>query len=77
MSDEPKNKPDETAAPEYIGLAEAAKICGLSHSHLRLFIRKGRIWGTKMGRDWMTTEQAIRDYLATNPKPGPKSKLDS
>ncbi|KAA3663694.1 MAG: DNA-binding protein [Chloroflexi bacterium] len=77
MSDEIKNLSGKESIPKFIGLAEAAKLSGLSHAHLRRFVANGRIWGIKIGRDWMTTEKAIRDYLATNPKPGPKSKLDS
>ena len=60
---------------ELIPLSKAAELSGLSQSHLTLLIRRGDAWGTKVGgRNWFTTEKAIRDYLATNPKPGPKPK---
>ena len=58
---------------ELITLKEAAELCGLSHSHLRLLIRKGEVWGTKKGRDWLTTAQAVTEYLAREHRPGPKS----
>jgi len=60
---------------ELIPLSKAAELSGLSQSHLTLLIRRGVVWGTKMGgRNWFTTEKAIRDYLTTDPKPGPKPK---
>lgn len=69
------NDPGEDTTPtlsELISLAEAATLSGLSHGHLALLIRRGALWGKKIGRDWVTTKQAVLDYLASNPKPGPK-----
>ena len=45
-------------------MREAAAVSGLSASHLRLLARTGRLEATKMGRDWFTTEAAVRAYLA-------------
>jgi len=70
--DHAKNK--EPSLGDLISLREAAKISGLSQPHLSLLIRQGKLWGEKIGRNWVTTKQAIRDYLALNLKPGPKSK---
>lgn len=61
-------------ATDLISLEETSSISGLSHGHLALLIRKGNLWGIKIGRNWVTTKQAIQDYLNTNPKPGPKPK---
>jgi len=47
-----------------ISLITAAKLSGLSTSHLRLLVRQNDIWGRKIGRDWFTTEQAVREYQA-------------
>ena len=47
---------------------------GLSAGHLRLLVSQNKLWGTKIGRNWVTTEQAVRDYMATDPRPGPKPK---
>jgi hypothetical protein len=58
---------------ELISLQDAAKFSGLSQPHLALMIRRGMLWGKKIGRNWITTETAIKDYLAHNRKPGPKS----
>jgi len=59
---------------ELISLEKAAEQCGLSHSHLRLLVRRGEVWGTKIGRNWVTTAQAVREYLARDHKPGPRPK---
>ncbi len=59
---------------ELIPLRKAAKISGLSPDHLRRLVREGELWGTKIGRNWVTTEQAVREYLARDRRPGPKSK---
>ena len=64
-------------AKQFISLVEASKLTGLSPAHLRRFAGEGRFWAVKMGRDWVTTKEAIRTYIATNPKPGRKSKKNS
>ncbi|MGD8457008.1 MAG: hypothetical protein PVF83_11525 [Anaerolineales bacterium] len=63
---------------ELIPLSKAAKLSGLSQGHLSHLIRNGDLWGTKLyGRNWFTTEQAVREYLARNPRPGPKPKKNT
>jgi excisionase family DNA binding protein len=57
---------------ELISLQEAAELSGLSAGHIRLLVRRGAIWGTKIGRNWVTTAQAVEEYLAQDRKPGPK-----
>ena len=49
---------------DLISLQKAAKLSGLTSGHLRLIIRQGELWGTKIGRNWVTTEQAVREYQA-------------
>ena len=62
---------------ELITLKQAAKLSGLSYSHLRLLARKGTIWAKKLGHNWFTTAQAVNDYLARDRRPGPKPKDQS
>ena len=58
---------------DLISLQKAAKLSGLSPGHIRLRIREGEIWGTKIGRNWVTTEQAVREYQArAKPRGRPK-----
>ena len=59
---------------DLIPLTMAAEISGLSHDHLRRLIREGKLSGKKIGWSWVTTEQAVREYLARDRKPGPKPK---
>jgi excisionase family DNA binding protein len=51
-------------ADDVLSLREAAAVSGLSGSHLRWLAREARIKATKLGRDWFTTEAAVRAYLA-------------
>jgi hypothetical protein len=67
-----------TAKPqidELISLYEAAELSGLSISLIRRLVGDGRIWGKKIGRNWVTTESAVRDYLTSDRKPGRKPKI--
>ena len=64
---------DETAGRQ-ISLAEAAELFGMSHSHLRKLAREGKIRGKRIGSYWVTTEEAVREYLAQDRRPGPKPK---
>ena len=59
---------------DLIPLREAAKLSGLSAGHLRLLVSRGDMWGTKLGRNWVTTTQAVQEYLAQDRRPGPKPK---
>jgi hypothetical protein len=62
---------------ELISLREAVELSGLKQPHLALMIRKGELWGKKVGRNWVTTAQVVRNYLARNRRPGPKAKTDA
>lgn len=57
---------------ELITLAKAAEQSGLSPNHLRLLVSRGEMFGMKLGRNWFTTAQAVRTYLARDRRPGPK-----
>jgi len=61
---------------ELIPLSKAAELSGFTIGHLGLLIRKGDLWGKKIGRNWVTTAQAVREYLARNRRPGPKPQKD-
>ena len=65
---------DQPRLDELIPLSQAAKLSGLSPGHLSLLIRQKELWGVKIGRNWVTTEKAVRAYLARNRRPGPKSQ---
>ena len=65
---------EQPSLGELITLREAAELSGLSPSHLRLLVSRGDIWGAKLGRNWVTTAQAVREYLGQDRRPGPKPK---
>ena len=65
---------DQPSADELITLREAAELCGLSASHLRLLASRGEIWGMKLGWNWVTTAKAVEEYVARDRRPGPKPK---
>ena len=62
---------------DLIPLRKAAEISGLSSDHLRRLVREGELWGTKIARNWVTTEMAVREYIARDRKPGPKPQKGS
>ena len=68
---------DYPGLDELLSLSRAAEQCGISASHLRLLVRNGEIWGMKIGRNWVTTEKAVWEYLAHEHRPGPKSDKGS
>ena len=74
MPDDAVDNADKTAAEQLISLAEAVEICELSAEHLRTLVRSGKVWGMKIGRNWVTTEAAVKAYLTTDRRPGPKPK---
>ncbi len=61
---------------KYITLKEAAKLSGYAPDYLGQLIRKGKLRGKQIYLNvaWVTTEEALRDYMAKNdinrPLPG-------
>ena len=74
MTDSKKRRDlDQPRLEELISLEKAAKLSGLTQGHLRLLIRLGDIWGIKIGRNWVTTEKAVREYqVRARPRGRPK-----
>ena len=62
---------------ELLTLQEAAELSGLSQAHLRLLVGRGEMWGRKLGRNWVTTARAVREYMARDRRPGPKPKKNT
>jgi len=56
---------NEAFSDKYISLKKAAKITGYHPDYLSYLIRKKKIDGKKVGRDWFTNEKSIRDYFLT------------
>lgn len=64
--------PLEDLTSKLISVTRAAEISGLTTGYIRRLIRDKRIKGVKVGRNWLTTEEAIREYLEQERRPGPK-----
>ena len=48
---------------ELISLSEAAAISGFTLKHLGLLARTGKLRARKIGRNWVTTREALEEYL--------------
>ena len=57
---------------ELISLRQASEITGLTTNHLRLMISHGKLWARKIDTFWVTTEEALLNYLKNRAKPGRK-----
>jgi hypothetical protein len=68
------NESDQPSLDQLISLREAAELSRLSASHLRLLVSRGDVWGQKIGRNWVTTAQAVQGYVAQDHRPGPRPK---
>ncbi len=71
-NDKEKGELKSPGISDLISLSEAAEISGLSPSQIRLLVSTSVIWGKKLGRNWFTTSQAVKDYLKIDRRPGPK-----
>ena len=58
-------EPDQDERKMFINLMEAAKYCEYSQEYLSLLARKGRIAAVKINKNWMTTREAIEEYIRT------------
>ncbi len=72
MPDTDNEGQNQPSLDDLITLKDAAELSGLSYSHLRLLARQGEIGAKKLGNTWLTTAQAVNDYLARDRRPGPK-----
>ncbi|AGY59232.1 helix-turn-helix domain-containing protein [Gloeobacter kilaueensis] len=53
----------ELPIEDWLSLAEAAAEVGLSQNTLRKYAINGRLQAKKIGRNWVTTRGAVRQYL--------------
>jgi excisionase family DNA binding protein len=75
MSDQDHSGNDkQPELKELITFSEAARLSGFTDRHLRKLASENQLWAIKLGRNWFTTTQAIKEYLAKNRKRGPKPK---
>ncbi len=56
-------EPNQKEERMFIDLKEATKHCDYSQEYLSLLARKGKIAAVKINRNWMTTKEAIEEYI--------------
>ncbi len=61
---------EDLKASELITLKEAAEYSGLSYAYLRKIARTGRLKAQKVGMQWLTTREAVDQYIASRQKRG-------
>ena len=49
--------------PNYISLQDATKFCGYTQEYLSLRARQGKLKAVKFGRNWVTKEEWLKEYL--------------
>lgn len=67
---------DQGMLENLISLAEAAHISNLSQDHLRRLAEQGKLKAQKIGRNWVTTREAVEEYLQNRKSPGRPNTLD-
>lgn len=55
--------PKKEYKEKYISLAELAKTTNFSDKYLNLLARNGKLEAHKEGRNWLTTKEALKNYL--------------
>ena len=69
-----KSTGDQPQLSDLITFSEAAHLSGFTDRHLRKLASQNKLWSIKLGRNWFTTAQAVKEYLAKKRKSGPISK---
>lgn len=59
---------------DLISLDEAAQFSGYSDAYVRRLVEKGKLWGIKIGRDWITTRKDMEQYMSQEHPRGRKPK---
>lgn len=65
----------DTEAPgpgqDWLTVAQAAPLLGLSDSRIQRLLRAGQLRGRKLGRDWIVSRGDVEEFLALPPgRPG-------
>jgi Fic family protein len=65
-----KSKNDKDDRYGYISLPEAAKLCEYGTEYLSYLARTGRLKAIKLRKNWLTTREALMDYIESVKKTG-------
>lgn len=61
-------KPDRV----YLTTPQAAERSELSKNYIATLLRRGKLEGFQLARDWFVYTDSLEKFLATSRKPGPK-----
>jgi hypothetical protein len=56
----------------YLTTPEAGEIAKLSPNYIATLLRRKKLEGFQLGRDWVVYTDSLEKYLASDRKPGPK-----
>ncbi len=59
---------------KYISLTQASSQCDYSQEYLSLRARQGKLKSVKIGRNWVTTEEWLKEYIKTIGMYAPETK---
>lgn len=54
----------ELTSEEWLTTQQAAELLGYDYAHIRYLLRKGKLTGFKMGRDWLVSRASAQAYAA-------------
>jgi excisionase family DNA binding protein len=66
MTTEPSEK------REYITTPQASELANLSSNYIATLLRKKKLEGFQLGRDWFVYTDSLNQFLQATRKPGPK-----
>lgn len=61
---------DNKGFKDLISLSEAEELFGISSAHLRRLAIQGKLKARKIGRNWVTTNDAVKEYNQNRRAPG-------
>lgn len=64
--------PELSERREYITTPQAARLADLSANYIATLLRKNRLEGFQLGRDWFVYTDSLNQFLQKPRKPGPK-----
>ena len=63
-------QPNTNEKQGFISLKEAAHYCDYSQEYLSLLARKGKLSAIKLNKEWVTTREALEEYILEQKKGG-------
>ena len=62
----------QSGTREYLTTPQASKLANLSANYIATLLRKKKLEGFQLGRDWFVYTDSLNQFLQVTRKPGPK-----